>query len=169
MSIAVSTVVKPSRLLFALVTGACIGVAIVGAMLGSGYVSGLALPVRLSIAAACLLIAILGFYRAGQTRKTHHIDISGIGQIRLVEHSALTALPRELALSQWRHGDEVVSLMSDSTLWPFLLLLRLRTCNDQIKIVPILPDSVDADAFRRLSVACRWIAAHNDSADRPVL
>jgi len=46
-----------------------------------------------------------------------------------------------------------------------MLLLRLQADNGDKWVVPILTDCVSRDEFRALSVACRWIAAHNDSAD----
>jgi hypothetical protein len=64
-----------------------------------------------------------------------------------------------------RGSGEVVQLMADSTIWPGLLLLRLRRQDLRVTSVLILPDCVAADGFRALSVACRWIAAHNNRAE----
>jgi hypothetical protein len=90
------------------------------------------------------------------------IDISGIGQIRLVEDSALAARSFDND-SPNRNGDgEIVSLMDDSTLWPCLLILRLKAENQEVKVVFVLPDSVEKSAFKALSVACRWISMRSD-------
>lgn len=166
MSIAVSAVVKPSPVL-CILTGAMIGgVAIIGLVIGFGRIGILDFTTRIAISAIVLLVAFLGALCSGQTRKTHHIDISGIGQIRLVETNAVVA-PRTPSISLQRHeGGEVVGLMADSTLWPFLLVLRLKTDDGRIKVLPVLPDSMGIGEFRALSVACRWIAAHNNPADR---
>jgi toxin CptA len=60
---------------------------------------------------------------------------------------------------------EIVRLMTDSTIWPGLLLLRLKSEDQRVTIVNILPDSIHGDGFRALSVACRWIAAHKNSTE----
>jgi toxin CptA len=163
MSIAVSAVVKPSRLLLVMVGGMCAGVILVGVTVGAGLLGELALLPRAGIAVTCILLALFGFYRTVQTRKTHHIDISGIGQIRLAETSGLAA--SSSMPSNWHADGEVVSLMANSTLWPYLLLLRLKTEQQRITVLPILPDSIDEGGFRALSVACHWIAAHNNPTE----
>lgn len=53
-----------------------------------------------------------------------------------------------------------VDLMSTSTIWPWLLLLRLKSNNGEVTTVVILPDSLPPDSFRKLAVGCRWMAAH---------
>jgi len=45
-------------------------------------------------------------------------------------------------------------------MWPNFLLLRLRDGEGRVYNVAVLPDSLPGEAFRALSVACRWIAAH---------
>lgn len=169
MTIAVSTVVKPSRILLAMSCGMYVGIIFIGWMVGSGQLGNLAFVYRIALAAVCLLMALAAFYYTVQTRKTHHIDISGIGQIRLGEYSALADSFFQADSSHGRDGGEVVNLMDDSTLWPFLLLLRLRSEDQRIKVLPILPDSVKDGEFRALSVAIRWIAAHNNSAEHRIL
>jgi toxin CptA len=162
MSIAVSAVVKPSRLLLAMVGSMCVGVIFVGLMIGAGQLGNLALLPRLSVAATCIFPAVFAFFYTVQMRKTHHIDISGSGLIRLVETSALATSPVQSVASHWRGADEVVSLMANSTLWPYLLLLRLQAEDQRVTVLPILPDSIDKEGFRALSVACHWIAAQNN-------
>jgi toxin CptA len=161
MSIAVSVVIKPSRLVFALVGVICVGSALIGAAIGLECVGNLNTAARIACASACISVGLGGLCYAGHTRKTHRIDISGIGQIRLVETTALAdpVFCRDLPVSVY--SGEVVSLMDDSTLWPFLLMLRLRAEDGRTKTVIVLPDSLNEVGFRALSVACRWIVAHS--------
>lgn len=161
MSIAVSVVIKPSRLVFAMVGAICVGSISIGLAVALGWSSELGMAVRLVVGGACICAGICGLSYATWTRKVHHIDISGIGQIRLVETTAVA----EPAFCNYppdslRVG-EVVSLMDDSILWPFLLLLRLQTEDKQIKTVIVLPDNIEHAKFRALSVACRWIGARS--------
>lgn len=144
----------------------CIGVAFVGFMVGAGQVGDLAFLPRMSLAVMCIFLALFGFFRTVQTRKTHHIDISDVGQIRLAEYSPLATSPSQFVPSQARRTGEVVSLMAHSTLWPYMLLLRLKTEDRQVTVLLIFPDSIDGGGFRALSVACRWIAAHNNPAEQ---
>jgi toxin CptA len=57
---------------------------------------------------------------------------------------------------------EIVQMMPGSTLWPFFSLLRLRQQNKKMIVVPFFWGSLSPQLFRRLSIACRWIAARND-------
>jgi hypothetical protein len=62
---------------------------------------------------------------------------------------------------------EIVQMMPDSTLWPFFILLRLRLQNKKVIAVPFFQGDLPPELFRRLSVACRWIAARKDAALSP--
>jgi toxin CptA len=161
MSIAVSVVVNPSRFLLAAVGAMCIGITSFAAMIGTGHIGELSMPMRLLTAGSCTVTAFSAFYWVARTRKTFRIDISDIGQIRLEEYigSGKFSLLADGAKSS------VVTLMPDSTIWPHLLLLRLRGEDDQIKVLPILGDCIENDAFRTLSIACRWIAAQSIRAE----
>lgn len=57
---------------------------------------------------------------------------------------------------------EIVEMMQGSTLWSFFILLRLRQQNENTIVVPFFWGSLPPQLFRRLSVACRWIAARNE-------
>ncbi|HYD62441.1 MAG TPA: flagellar hook-length control protein [Noviherbaspirillum sp.] len=162
MSIAVSAVVRPSRILFAMTRAMATGAALVGFAIGFGLVGNQSLAVHLAIASSVLFLAFFGFYHGTRYRKTIQLDISGTGQIRLLK---LAGEP-PCTDSNWPHVremGEVVRLMSDSTIWTHMLLLRLQSDDGEITIVPIFPDSVSRDGFRALSVACRWIATQKDA------
>ncbi len=117
------------------------------------------------LALACALAAVaLGLFPLAR-RKPLRIDISGIGQIRLVDTS-----PDAAAGPADRQGGdgEVVQLLRGSTFWPLLIVLRLQTRTGHPVTLLIFPDSVDRTAFRALSVACRWVATkHSSPAARP--
>jgi hypothetical protein len=169
MSIAVSAVVNPSRYLLAAVCALCLGILFIGAMVGFGLVGDLPVQIRLALAIFSVFLACFGVCHTVRNQNALHIDISGVGQLRLTRADASIGSCQE---KNWphvkRHG-EVVRLLKDSTIWPHLLLLRLQTDSGKITVIPVLPDSVSRDAFRALSVACRWIAAHNNSAEHKIL
>ena len=156
MSIAVSTVVRPSRLLLAMVGVMCTGIVLAGVLLGLGIVSDLAFWSRATVTGACIGVASTVFISELRRRRAWRIDISADGQIRLMQ----VVGP---ANSQWT--GELVRLMPDSTLWSHLLMLRLQTENGRNSVVPVLPDSVSKGEFRALAVACRWVAAHNNPSE----
>nr|WP_148415431.1 protein YgfX [Noviherbaspirillum massiliense] len=139
---------------------------LVGVLIGAGKVGELPVAPRYSIAIFCLFLAFFGLCHTARHRKHLHIDISGTGLIRLAEigdnyHSCKHA--------KWPHlyqDREIVILLDDSTMWSWLLLLRLKTQDGKIRVLPILPDSVSRDSFRALAVACRWIAARNNSLEQ---
>ena len=155
MSIAVSAVVRPSRALLALVGLLCAGVIFVGAMVGLNYLGDLHQAIRFLIGSTCIFLGFFALYRTIKLRKAHHIDISSDGQIRIGEHALSTTL------SNSGNRGEIVRLMTGSTIWPWLLLLRLESDDQGITVIQVLPDSVQGDSFRALSVACRWIATRN--------
>jgi hypothetical protein len=156
MSIAVSAVVKPSRLLHAMVWGMCLCVVFSGAMLGASQAGYLAPWVRIFIGCACALIAAVHFFQFTYRRKAYSVDISGLGQIRLTEIRKPSKILQE-------NDSTVVCLGRGSTLWPNMLLLRLKSESQRVTVVPIFRDSVSAGDFRKISVACRWIALHKTS------
>lgn len=162
MSIAVSAVVQPSRLLAVMVGAMSAGCVLVGVSIGLGVIGELSPAVLTGTCSIAIFLSFFGFYHGIRHRKPIHIDISGTGQLRLTKVAAASPCTD----TNWPHLEEigeVVELMSNSTLLPHLLLLRLRTVSGII-ILPILPDSVSRDSFRALSVACRWIAVQ---AGRP--
>jgi toxin CptA len=160
MSIAVSTVVKPSRLLFFLVGGMSLILLFVAGLLAFDSIGNLSITSRLVLAAMCVAAALYAFFRTVSGQEIYAIDISGAGQIRVAVHkkhvSDNTFVAAETA--------ELMQLLPVSTLWSNLLFLHLQ--NEQKKIVlPILPDSVSQHGFKALLVACRWIAVRRTDAD----
>lgn len=147
MSIAVSAVIVPSRLLRRVLL--CFGLANLGA--GAALGAGLAQPFWLPWlgAGACLLAGTLLLCAPAALPKVRRIDISGLGQLRLtvqqgIGANAATAAPMRL----W----------PGSTVWPGLMVLRLRGDDGADMRIALLPDSVEPGQFRRVSVAIRDIA-----------
>ena len=156
MSIAASTLVKPSGLLLAMVGAMCMFIVLAGALLGLGIVSDLAFWSRVAVTIGCIGVASTAFIGELRRRCAWRIDISADGQIRLTQI-------RVTAESQWT--GELVRLTPDSTLWSYMLMLRLQAENGRSSVVRVFPDSVSKDDFRALAVACRWVAAHNNPSE----
>ncbi len=118
---------------------------------------------RLVLVFPCVLAAfgmLLGAFRA---RKWFLLDISGLGRIRLGEHytGAAAAWWKETTIPL--PPGKTVRLLGASTLWPFLLALRLQDEEGKAWSLLILPDSVAPGAFRALSLSLRWVAARESA------
>jgi toxin CptA len=157
MSIAVSADIKPSRLLLALMAMATAVIALIGVVFAFALVGQLSFVFRISLAVVCVVVAGFAFWLVLKNRKAVWLHISATGQIRLVEHHAVM---RDQAGSLVMRGG-LAQLLPGSTVWPNLLLLRLRLESGRVRTIPILPDSVSQETFRALQVACRWVASHN--------
>ncbi|HZW22675.1 protein YgfX [Noviherbaspirillum sp.] len=164
MSIAVSAIVRPSRMLTALAGAMAAVAAGVAFAIASGLVGDLTTPIRWSLSALVFFLATFGFYHGIRSRKTIQLDISGTGQIRLLKAGGEPPCTRQNR-PHVREIGELVRLMDNSTIWARMLLLRLRLEDGRMVVVPVFPDSVDREAFRALSVACRWIAAQPEAKD----
>lgn len=151
----VSALIQPSRILLVMVVAQCVVIAAVGVLLGIGIVGDLTYVVRLSIALVCLLAALCGIVIYYRGHRPIGIDISSVGQIRLTE------MPFEMMVASHAtaYSPQEVRLLSGSTLWARLLLLRFQLNVGKVRTVVILPDCVPDEVFRALSIACRWIAA----------
>jgi hypothetical protein len=152
MSIAVSAVVRPSRLLMLL--SAAMSIVLMAAATLLVLAADERLHHALAVVCAIASVAVVLFLLHG--RKAFRIDITGLGQIRLVDTSLIAEA--KLTTSSLG-GGEVVQLLRGSTFWSSLMVLCLQSDSGRITVLIIFPDSTDCDAFRSLSVACRWIAA----------
>lgn len=153
--------------MFVLGCGACIGNIFVGAIVAVGQIGNLTLLPKLVLASGCIFLAIFGFYRIAKRRRTLHIDISGLGQIRLREQ--LARQHTQTCDDQVGAKGEVVRLLAGSTLWPYLLLLRLQAEDGRVIVLPILADSMSCVDFRALVTALRWIATRNNLSASKIL
>jgi toxin CptA len=159
MSIAVSAVVRPSRMLLALIAGMALLVCLSGAVIAFGSISELPGTNRLVIGLACQMLAVGAFSASLGSRKTFRLDISGVGQIRLREYSG--EAPCSSPETSLQEDAVVFRLVENSVLWPHLLVVRLQSPGGIRRLLLILSDCTGDEEFRAVSVACRWIAAHN--------
>jgi toxin CptA len=148
MSIAVSAMIVPSRMLRRALL--CYGLANLGA--GAALGAGQAEPAWLGwpLAACCVLAGALVLRCGALSRKVRRLDISGLGQLRLTVQQGIGASDARVA---------VVRLLPGSTVWPGLLLLRLRSDDGVVCALALLPDCVEPGQFRKLSVALRDVAS----------
>jgi toxin CptA len=65
------------------------------------------------------------------------------------------------ALAEGAVAGAAVVLLPGTTIWPYLLLLRLRSDDGDITLLPVLRDSVAPGAFRALAVALAAIGARS--------
>ncbi len=140
MSIALSAVILPSRRLR-------------WALLAYASAHGLAATLLYDnprfagagwLALACALVACICLWQVRRPPITRRIDISGLGALTLTV--------------QGIQGLGPLNLLSGSTLWPSLLLLRLGWPDGRRSVLLLLPDSVAGDSFRALAVALRHLA-----------
>lgn len=142
MSIAVSAVIAPSRLLRLLLFG--FGACCVAAAVALAGPQAARFHYPWAGAALCVAGAVLAWRAAPAT--TRRIDISGPGEIRLlVQHSM----------------GPVMELLPFCTVWPWLMLLLLRAAGQGVTVVCILPDSVPPEQFRNIALAIRTIAGRD--------
>ncbi|WLI91665.1 hypothetical protein Q4S45_11270 [Massilia sp. R2A-15] len=152
MSIAVSAVVVPSRLMRGVLL--CYGAANMGAALAMAGGAGNFSHPRLA-ACACMIAALPSLRALLSRANARRIDISGLGQCRLTVQQESGATDEQGA---------VVHLLPGSTLWPGLLLLRLSGADGAAGTsLALWPDTVGAGQFRRLAVALRDLAVRKET------
>ena len=156
MSIAVSVVVLPSRLLRLLLAAAAAGSAGVGLTILCGLVGDLPVLARCVIALGLFAIALLALRESSKKMPAQILDVSGQGQIRLSSSSNTDCAESAAAAS--RDDANLCRMLGNTTLLRSILVLRLQRGSGQIITLMIFRDSVSTQAFRRVSIAARWIA-----------
>ena len=155
MSIAVSALVRPSRIQRC-VWGGC-GLAQCAAALAVGLLAPerfLLTPV-VALALACAGAAVL---RAAAIRpKTHRIDISGTGDLRVTVQQGVSVGEGGAP------PDGGAVLLPGSVIWPMLMLLRHAVPGAEPQVLPVWRDSVDAAAWRALAVALAVVGRRGDA------
>ncbi len=114
------------------------------------------------MAVICAIAGIALILFPISTTKAHRIDVTGIGEI------LLTHTPDEAVADRTNESvitAEVVQLLGDSTLWSSLMVLRLQSASGRRHSLVLLPDSMDREAYRALSIACRWITSRSSRND----
>lgn len=160
MTIAVSVVMHSSGILLRSVCAMAILASLAAILILLGAYE-LSLGLRLQILAFATIFSGVAVFNAHRARKTFHIDISGIGQIRLTQYSEVSAPGLKSGQALDADSGLLVHLSPDSILWSRFLLLRLKPDRGATLSLPVLPDSVSGSAFASLSVACRYIAIRN--------
>nr|WP_217344937.1 hypothetical protein [Noviherbaspirillum sp. L7-7A]MBV0879141.1 hypothetical protein [Noviherbaspirillum sp. L7-7A] len=158
MTIAVSVMVLPSRLLNIAVRVMALlaAVATVLVLFANTNLSGI---FRFQITLLASILVASAIFTLRRPGKTFHIDISGIGQIRLTQYSGVSIPYKNTGMPLDGSSGKLVHLCPDSILWPHLMLLRLKTDQGGILSIPVSNDSLDVSDFAQLLVACKWIAA----------
>lgn len=132
MSIAVSVIVRPSRGLRLAHAALCCCV-----MASAAACPGSVAPLL------CLLAGVLAWLCGRPRAIARRLDISGVGLLRLALYQSKGA---------------TVQLLGGSTLWPRLLLLRLRDEAGRVQLLAVLPDCVARQQWRAVALACRAAA-----------
>lgn len=132
MSIAVSVIVRPSRGLRLAHAGLCCCV-----MASAAACPGIVAPLL------CVSLAVLAWLCGRPSAIARQFDISGVGRLRL---------------AVYQHNGSALCRLDGSTLWPRLLLLRLRDADGKVQTLAVLPDSVARHEWRALALACHAAA-----------
>ncbi|MBX9868731.1 MAG: hypothetical protein K2X63_02950 [Burkholderiaceae bacterium] len=161
MSIALSVILRPSRLLYVLLSLILL-LANVGWILGLSQI--IQTPILLGLASvAGFTLSCIGFFRSIRQQKISQLDIDDEGRMivrRLRLARSGSAFNRNISSGAsefdvvWSASAE---LGEDTVVWPNLFVLHLRLATTQIERIVILKDSVDHASFRRLGVALRWL------------
>lgn len=159
MSIAISAEIRPSRIFSSIFLGFATFFLLTGILIGMGKVGHFSFVSRQLLVLFLVLTFFFLIFSYFISRKTLRIDISGNGQIRLKEYRRSVSKPSSedtfssTCIESWE-------LAENSTVWPALLILRLKTGNGRKTIVLICPDSVKKEQFKSLYTSIRWIEAH---------
>ena len=151
MSIAVSTVVRPSRI-HRILLGAA-GLALFAAAFAVALPASARFPANFLQAAILAGAGAVLMHAGSVSAKTHRIDISGTGEMVLTVQQGLRMLGAGAAESA-----AAVALLPGSVVWPPLMLLRLEGPGAQVHVLPVWRDSVEPEAWRALAVAILAIA-----------
>jgi hypothetical protein len=160
MSIALSVILRPSRLLYILL-GVMLLLANIGWTLGLSQI--IQSPIWLGLlSVAGFLLSCIGFVRSIRQQKISQLDIDDDGRIivrRLAQSESVFA---KKGLNPSASDANIVwsataELTEDSVVWSNIFVLHLSLATAQIEKFVILRDSIDPASFRRLGVALRWV------------
>jgi len=146
MSIAVSVIVGPSRVHRLLLSGCAL--ALCAAALAVGVLAPVHFPNAHWLAGVLGGTAALLMHSAARRPKTHRIDISGTGELRVTVQQDVGGTKPVTGVP--------MALSPGSVLWPMLAVLRYRAADApdrRASVLPVWRDSVDPAAWRALAVA----------------
>jgi toxin CptA len=162
MSIAVSAVIRPSRLYLFLCLLFSLDLCITAVLLCHRLVELFNLVHCLAVLIVCVIPVFALLIPVFRSRNIVRIDISGNGQIRLFQTKRTTPPYQFQNHSEIDlHAGEIVRLLGDSTLWPHIMSLRLQSEKGKIFTVLVFPDSVEQKNYRSLMVALRCVKNHD--------
>jgi toxin CptA len=166
MPIAVSAIVRPSRVHRFVTIGAGLS------LFAAACAVGLFAPLRFQanfFQAVLLAGAGAVLMHAGSRRaKTHQIDISGTGDVVLTVQQGLRK-PGVASTPENRDSAAGVALMPGSVVWPFLMLLRFQDDTARMHVLPLWRDSLGPADWRLLVVAVLAIGrrgGHNAGCEK---
>ncbi len=162
-SIAVSAIVTPSRIIKIICLSMSVLLFVISMALLNYAAPDLTFLVRASLSGFAFFSAVVVLVYITASRPVVRIDISGQGQIRLFLHREKNAVSSVGTAVDYDH---LLHLQPNSFIFSSLLLLRLKGDTGQTSSLLIFPDCVSSSAFRRLSVACRWIAVQNQRTSK---
>jgi len=146
MSIAVSVVVGPSRIQRLLLLGCGL------AQSAAAFAVGIGAPARFPAAALLALLlagsAAVLLRSAARPPKTHRIDISGTGELRVTVQQDVGA-----GASTDSAAVAPALLLPGSLVWPVLAVLRYTRPDLPAGVLAVWRDSVDPASWRALAVA----------------
>jgi hypothetical protein len=156
MSIAVSALVGPSRSLraiFALFALAhFIAAGAVAFPLSERFAAA-------ALCAACLALAgLAALHGCVSATKTHRIDVSGTGAMRLT-------VQQEMGADALGSDGIAVTLLPGTLVWSHFLLLHLGDAHGKRTVVPVLRDSLARPEYRALRVALGGFSGRSSPAE----
>jgi hypothetical protein len=153
MSIAISVVLRPSKILRFCTISFAVLLLSIGIYIGN--LKTLSLPNQSVLIALCCFAAWHSFFYNQKIAKTSwRIHIDGQGQLRCQPNTQAADAT----------DSPLLNLMPGTTLWTHALFLRLHNQEQNIRMnLVVLSDALSKDEFRRLAVACKWIVAHAES------
>ena len=158
-SIAVSTIVRPSiwiKIAFITIGTLCLLTALA---IFFQQASSIGLIARSLILVAGITLALIIALEHKKYSICWALDMSGVADIRL----ARLLKPNDFSSPNSESTPaKICYLAPGSLITPILLVLRIADSHDKINTLLIFPDSVSEDAYRRLSLACRWLATQRD-------
>jgi toxin CptA len=157
MSIAVSAIVRPSRVHRFLLIGA--GLALFAAALAVGVFTSARFHAPIPQALLMAISAAVLMHAGSGRAKTHRLDISGTGALVLTVQQGLRVAVAPVAAdaATAAEGADGVTLLPGSVVWPPLMLLRLASPDAGVRVLPVWRDSVEPGVWRALAVAVRQI------------
>ncbi|MDB5749055.1 MAG: hypothetical protein JWP72_3903 [Massilia sp.] len=119
------------------------------ANIGAALAVAFVLPQRFAGAPFCalffLVAGLFSLHGCVRATKTHQIDVSGTGAIRLT-------VQQEVGAGALASSGIVVMLLPETLVWSQLLLLHLGDAHGKRRVVPVLRDSLPPPDYRALRV-----------------